>query len=104
MRHPSTRMAPLSHERLAILLALSSEPMSATEVREQALGDSLGNVVIKYGSLFRLTRELLNSKLINHYGDEAYCPTERGWKLLEQEAARTEFWARTARERLRRQN
>jgi DNA-binding IclR family transcriptional regulator len=101
MRRPTVSLAPLSHERLAIMLAVAAGPVSASEITRQAIADSTGLLVLKRSSLFRLLLELAGRGLIARHGQDSYRLTERGWKLLELESHRAGDWSQHAQERLR---
>src|SRR5437870_2548741 len=94
-------LAPLSHERLAILLALAAGPATAAEIETQAIADSAGHVVLKRASLFRHLQELAARNLIESCSPQTYCLTDKGWARVKLEAQRSEQWAETATERHR---
>jgi hypothetical protein len=100
MRRPSYTHIPLSHERLAILLAFAGGAYTPAEVARQIIGDSVGGILIRRSSYFRLINELNERGYIDL---TTYRLTEKGWKTIEHEAFRTEQWSRLARQRLRAQ-
>lgn len=94
-------LALLSHERLAILLALAAGPATAGEIEIQSIADSAGHVVLKRASLFRHLQELVARNLIESYSPQSYHLTDRGWARVKLEAQRSKQWADTAAERHR---
>jgi DNA-binding PadR family transcriptional regulator len=73
----------LSPERLAILLALADRPLSAAQIADQVIADSVGSVSLHPGSHYRLIHELVARGYITD--GPIYDLTPQGWRVLEHE-------------------
>jgi DNA-binding PadR family transcriptional regulator len=98
-------MSPLSHERLAILLALAKETQTASTIAGTVLADSVGSVYIKYSSLYYLLADLMGGDYIvskrDAYSEVTYYDlTPKGWRILEHELPRLQAMVQLLQVRL----
>ena len=98
MRHSSVRTAPLSHERLAILLALScpGRNNSIASVSDQVISDSVGSIYIKKSTLYKFVKELESE---GHISMPPPALTEKGIRTLKLDIARTENYLQLLKQR-----
>ena len=98
IRATRSKRAPISYERMAILLAVAAAPIDKTRIAGQVLGGSVGDVVIKKSTAYYLIRELTNAGYIQASG--SYTLTDKGYRTLHSELKRIEQQRRILKQRL----
>ncbi len=92
------RTIPPSHDRIAILIALTAGPLPRATIRDRVQADSVGSVHIKLSTLYVLLAELESAGYIKD--PLIYELTQAGWSFVRSELARIEHQRQLIRERL----
>ncbi len=87
-RRPHSRLAPLSYERMAILLAVAAGPIDRARIPEAVLADTVGAVIIRKTTGYTLIKELTAKGYLQVRG--SYTLTDKGWRTLHREHNRME--------------
>jgi len=87
-RHRTGKNAPLSYERLAILVAVAPGPIIKAQIGDTVMGDTAGRIAISKSSLYRLINELTETGYLQSAG--TYSLTDKGWRALHLELQRIE--------------
>ena len=95
-----SKHAPLSYERLAILLATADGPIDKSRIYDAVAADSVGALVMKKSSLYRLISELMKLSYLESKG--ALTLTDKGWRTLQGELKRIEHQRLILKHRLHR--
>ena len=85
-RRAKQSYAPLSYERAAILTALAMAPLDRAKILGAIIGDTVGELVLKKSSFYRLIAELEADGFIEQKGP--YFLTDKGWRSLRHELYR----------------
>ena len=87
-RRSSTKICPITYERLAILMALAAGPIEKARIVEAVLADSVGSIVIKTSTAYFLIKNL---EYAGYITVASACKlTDKGWRTLHQELNRIE--------------
>ncbi len=88
VRRPRSKHAPLSYERIAILMAVATGPIDRSQVAGTIIADTVASIVIKTSTLYYLIRELTQAGHIKRQGSLTL--TDKGRNILKVELNRIE--------------
>lgn len=71
---------------MAILIAVSGGPIDKSDIYDTIVGDTLGAIAIKKGSLYLLVKELIANDYLEE--PDALKLTDKGWLALRNELSR----------------
>ena len=87
-RRATTKLSPLSYERIAILTAVAAGPISKARIADAVLADSVAAIVIKLSTTYFPISELTKAGYLQING--SYTLTDKGWRTLQNELKRIE--------------
>lgn len=94
-----SRYAPLSYERMAILVAVAAGPIQKSLIAKAVLGDTVAEIVLKKSTTYFLIRELTNLGYLEVRGTHSL--TDKGWRMLNTELNRIEQQRHILKQKLR---
>lgn len=99
-KRSTSKWAPMSYERIAILIALANEPLDKKDIAGAVQADTLAHVVIKTSTMYFLIRELAHRGYIKEQGP--FYLTDKGRHTLLIELSRIEHQRLLLKARLHR--